>query len=247
LISAGTSPGASNLASGLATASTQIAIPTIGAPLYTDLFIRVTAANAYGVGLPSEEIDILLTPFCAGPPSPPDELVATINGFNASFNWAASAGETFGYRFDGGVAPGATQFSVRTTAPTLSAGAPSSGVFYTRVRGVGGCGTSTASNELMVIVGGVERPPSAPQGLGANIGSFTLVTVSWAPPASGVATSYRLDVGTGFGLSNVASITTTATSLSYRGVPRGWYYFRVYAIGATGISPASDEVIFFVP
>jgi hypothetical protein len=73
------------------------------------------------------------------------------------------------------------------------------------------------------------------------------VTISWKPPAIGTAVSYRLEAGRGFGTSDVGSLPTAGTSLAFSNVPPGTYYVRIFAIGATGESPMSDEMILVVP
>lgn len=91
----------------------------------------------------------------------------------------------------------------------------------------------------------VDAEPIAPSNLTATVTGNT-VTLSWNAPI-GALLGYRLETGTGPGLSNVATTTMgLATSFSAPAVPAGTYYMRVRAIAAAGESPPSNEVTVIV-
>jgi hypothetical protein len=90
--------------------------------------------------------------------------------------------------------------------------------------------------------------PGAPGLLTANvIGSS--VTLTWTAPSSGdVVLSYILEAGSTSGAANLANIATnsTATTFSASGIGAGTYFVRVRAQNASGVSPASNEVVVVV-
>jgi glucose/arabinose dehydrogenase len=85
-------------------------------------------------------------------------------------------------------------------------------------------------------------PPSAPGNLQATVSGRT-VTLAWTGVAG--ATQYRIEAGSQPGASNIAVFDTgsTATTLTVSGVPDGSYYVRVRAVGASGVSAPSGEVL----
>ena len=85
-------------------------------------------------------------------------------------------------------------------------------------------------------------PPTLTFGVAA-----TTVTLSWT--ASGAASSYVIEAGSGPGLSNVVVFDTGTRATSYvaRDVPRGTYFVRLRARSACGSSAPSNEVVITVP
>lgn len=93
---------------------------------------------------------------------------------------------------------------------------------------------------LLAVLGAV---PSAPTGLGAQVAGSTVV-LAWTPSAAGPVLGYRLEAGSGSGLSNLANAVIGPTpSFTATFVPNGTYFVRVRAIGSDGDSAASNEVI----
>lgn len=88
------------------------------------------------------------------------------------------------------------------------------------------------------------QAPGVPTNLAANVNGST-VAISWAAPTTGgTATGYRLEAGSASGLSNLATIVTTATGLTATGVPPGQYFLRVRATNAVGTSaPTADLAV----
>jgi glucose/arabinose dehydrogenase len=84
--------------------------------------------------------------------------------------------------------------------------------------------------------------PGAPTNLAANVNGDA-VTITWSAPTSGGAPiDYELAAGSALGLSNIATVVTSATSLSAAGVPTGQYFLRVRARNAVGTGPATADL-----
>jgi hypothetical protein len=73
------------------------------------------------------------------------------------------------------------------------------------------------------------------------------VNLSWIEPLYAPVTSYRLEVGTGPGLSNIVVLSVSGTSFSFAGAPPGRYHARVRAINSAGVSLPSNEFVLTVP
>jgi hypothetical protein len=90
----------------------------------------------------------------------------------------------------------------------------------------------------------LDAVPAPPSGLVSSVNGSTVV-LTWV--TSSGATAYRIQVGSGSGLSNLANIVVGATgTYTAPGVPAGTYSVRVRAIGADGESAASNEVVVVV-
>jgi predicted phage tail protein len=65
-----------------------------------------------------------------------------------------------------------------------------------------------------------------------------------APTTGGALTSYQLEAGTSYGLSDLASLSTgnSETRFGSHGVPNGLYHLRVRATNTAGMSAASNEL-----
>jgi hypothetical protein len=124
-------------------------------------------------------------------------------------------------------------------------------IYFVRVRAVDADGPSAPSNEVQMIVtsgGSSGGCPSAPQSLKVVFQKGT-VTMTWLPPATGVATSYVIQAGSAAGLANLANRDTGSAALSFvaTGVPANTYYIRVYGLNSAcsspgSIGPSSNEV-----
>lgn len=85
--------------------------------------------------------------------------------------------------------------------------------------------------------------PTVPLNLQASVVGNT-ITVAWQPPAQGAPLStYILRAGSGPGLSDVyngpvGNVTTVSSP-----IPNGIYYIRVLAQNATGVGPATADVV----
>jgi glucose/arabinose dehydrogenase len=85
--------------------------------------------------------------------------------------------------------------------------------------------------------------PEAPAGFTHGVDGST-VNLMWQPPAGPPPTSYRLEVGSVSGASDilVTSLPGTATSLGANGVADGRYFVRLHGVNGVGIGPASTEL-----
>jgi hypothetical protein len=101
-----------------------------------------------------------------------------------------------------------------------------------------------AGQVLKIVRAGVARP-AAPENLHASVSGATVV-VRWSPPASGpVPGLFYFEAGTTTGSSNLGVVPTTATGLTFDGVPAGTYFARVRSVGAGPgliVSEPSNEV-----
>jgi len=248
VLEAGTSAGASDITRGLPIGS-DTSYEVNGVPPGT-YYLRVRAVAAGGIGPASDEVELVVGPTsCVARPEPPTDLEAIVNGGIVTVTWTESVTPgVSGYRVLGnpfGIdAPFSTLVPAGTT--TFSAPAPR-GVFVVRVRALGACGASAASNEVLLGVGGAELPPGAPDDFAAVVNG-SAVTFSWTAPATGgAAGAYVLEAGSGPGLSDLARVPVNGTSLSAPNVPPGTYFVRVRAVNNAGTGDASAELQVVVP
>ena len=172
---------------------------------------------------------------------------ATVAGNSLRFDWDAPADVTglSGYILEAGSAPGAANYgTVVTPALTFAAAVPN-GVYYVRVRSVVNGVATDASNEVSAVVGGA-RPttcdvaPAAPSLTASASGA--IVNLGWTTPAPSAAT-YRLDVGSAAGQSNILSAVFPGTMTTLvASAPPGTYFLRLTAVNGCGASAASNEV-----
>ncbi|MFN8644568.1 MAG: fibronectin type III domain-containing protein, partial [Candidatus Binatia bacterium] len=152
LLTAGSAPGLNNLAS-----LPLPATPTTFAASvpYGHYVVRVQATNVCGIGAPSIEAVLDVTP-CTAPPLAPSGLVAAVaNGFVA-LQWSAPPAGPLpsGYTLRVGSVSGGSDVLVHptgSTATTLGAPAPR-GTYYVRVVATNACGSSAESNQVSVVV-----------------------------------------------------------------------------------------------
>src|SRR5262249_50214782 len=151
IIEAGSSPGASNLASfSTGSTATSCFAPGVGAGTY---FVRVRASNAGGTSAPSNEVVIIVGSGCPAP-SAPSGLSPSVAGSTVTLNWTAGAGAT-SYRLQAGSSPGQSNladFDIGSAATTLVATNVGAGSYFVRVRSVNSCAIGDPSNEILVIV-----------------------------------------------------------------------------------------------
>jgi hypothetical protein len=184
-------------------------------------------------------------------PGAPTNFRASVNGSTAQFTWTPPTPSTTGlpasYIIDAGVAPGTTIVSLPAgsgTSFTVPSVPP--GTFYVRVRAVNASGSSGPSNEVrLVIAGGVSAPLAPASPLAFMQGGR--LSLTWQAPAAGQPpTGYLVEAGSSSGLANIATLPVTGRAFSYNGVPPGFYFLRVRATNAGGVSPPSPEVMIVV-
>jgi titin len=136
--------------------------------------------------------------------------------------------------------PAATSYSDITVVANTS--------YWYRVFAYNANGDSPASNVLSVTT--PAPAPGAPSVLTATAVSATQVNLSWTPGA-GPITGYRIErspdgttwPGTSFALANPAATTYSDNTV----VANTSYWYRVFAINATGDSPASNTASVTTP
>jgi hypothetical protein len=90
-------------------------------------------------------------------------------------------------------------------------------------------------------------PVSAPPLNLTAIVDGNVAALAWQAPATSAPFSYLVEAALSPGGPAVATLPVVANSLTVPNVPNGVYYVRVRAVGAQGISGASNEVIVSVP
>ena len=184
------------------------------------------------------------------PPTAPNSLVATVSGSTALLTWAASPGGTpSSYIIQAGSAAGLANlvvFDTGSSSPSFTATGVSPGVYFVKVLARNSSGTSGASNEIVVTIGGgsCSLVPAVITGLSTS-SSGSNVTISWQTPSVGCApTAYMIQAGSAPGLSNLANFSTgnSRTTFSASGVGSGTYYIRVIGTNAAGAGGPSGDV-----
>ncbi len=251
VLEAGSAPGLSNLAvldtGGIAS---SFSVPNVPSGTY---WVRVRAANAAGMGAPSQDVSIVMGPAsgCVGLPGVPVLLTPVVSGNNVTLSWNAPSpgGSPTTYVLQAGSGPGLSNlaaFATGSASTSFAASAPG-GVYFVRVAASNACGVGPASNEVSFTLG--SALPGAPQDLSWSVSSSGVVSLHWEPPASGgVPTAYLVEAGSASGLANLASLSTGSPVTSTDATaPPGAYFVRVRAVNGAGASAASNEVMVVVP
>jgi hypothetical protein len=95
-------------------------------------------------------------------------------------------------------------------------------------------------------LGGLPGRPPAPAAILLPPGLPPGLFIEWEKPTIGAApTGYNLEVGTGPGLANIATVPTTSSDFFYSGaLPPAVFFARVRAVNGAGVGPASPEIAF---
>jgi 5-hydroxyisourate hydrolase-like protein (transthyretin family) len=247
LLEAGLSPGTTFITLPITGTGTTFSVPGVPPGTY---FVRIRAVNATGTGPASNEVTLSVGAGGTGIPDPPTNVFAFMSGGLLTLTWTppVGGGPPSGYVVEAGSASGSASIaSLNVTGAVFSFSPVPNGFYFLRVRSRNAAGVSVASTEVMITVGNVPAPPGAPSFTGASASSGT-VTLNWAAPTQGTATSYIIEAGSATGLSNLATLNTgsTATTQSFTGVPPGTYYIRIRAVNAQGASVVSNERILTV-
>lgn len=193
-----------------------------------------------------EVTNAVLQPPVAGPVG----FTAQTTAAGTALSWFPPVAQGLtGYRLDVGTASGAANVaSLPLSAATRSQALPAnvSGTFFFRLVALYADGTSGASGEVRVTLGGGggggTAPPTAPTNVTA-VTSGTSLVLSWDPPADPSVSTVVADVGTASGVANLA----VAASLGKFGpfvvpnAPTGTFYLRLRAVGTGGTSGYSTE------
>ncbi len=237
LLDVGTSPGTANLLSG---ASVGNVLTISGELAKGRYYARVRAANAAGVSGYSNE-----TSFKVGRTlATPGGFSVTWQGVTAVLSWSPVSGDGIvedratGYVLEAGTAPGLSDVGTINlgNVTTFRADVPQ-GTYYVRIRAVNDFGESEPTADLRLTAPGA---PAAPTAL-TESGSGSTVNLRWTA-ASG-ATDYILEAGTGPGLTNIVSVRLGNVTQVTTSAPPGTYYVRIRGLNASGVGPASNEVV----
>jgi predicted phage tail protein len=243
-VEAGSAPGLANLFNA-DVGDVTLLQATAGPGAY---FVRVRAANTIGVGPPSNEVRVTIDggAACVTPPPAPANFSVQAAGLSAAFSWAPAPNAT-SYVLDVGSASGQSNLlSANVGAGTGYAAAGPAGTYYTRLRAVNACGASGPSQEAALTLGCTSAVPG-PTGLTA-IKANGILTLRWVGALG--ASSYRVRAGDGAGRTNLLDSDlgpATVQQFNLAGVPPGPYFVTIAAVGACGVSGASNEVLVQVP
>jgi 5-hydroxyisourate hydrolase-like protein (transthyretin family) len=212
--------------------------------------ITITDAAAFVAGAPLVSgINFALNVRTDAPGAPTNLRIVT-SGSIAQFSWSApsltNAAAPTSYLLEAGGSPGTTFITlpVPGTGTSFSVSNVPPGTFYLRIRGVNGTVQGPASNEVRLAVGaGGLGLPDAPTNLAASVNG-SLLTMTWnAPQGGGPPSGYIVEAGTASGASNIASLAVTTARFTYTPVPSGFFFLRVRARNAAGVSVPSAEVM----
>lgn len=210
-------------------------------------FVRVKGVNGVGVSGASNQVTVTVSSAasCTTPPPAPGGLTGQTAGLLLALAWQPSAGAT-SYVLDAGLTSGTTTYSAPMGGATTFQTVAPAGTYYTRVRAVNDCGTSTPSIELPATL--ACSPMSVVPANVSVVKAAGTATFAWLPPLG--ATSYRLQAGSVAGASNLLDTDIgpgTSLAVPLAGVAPGTYYVRVAAVSACGVGAASNEVVLTVP
>lgn len=238
VLHAGTSPGASNVTALNVGAQTTF---VTAAPPGT-YYVRAQAVNAIGSSRASNESVVAVGPSCIVPGAPRGFSAAAI-GSAATFAWQPpdNGGVPTAYQLEAGRGPTSSDIAVLPVAGLSYYTPAPAGSYHVRVRARNACGAGPSSDTVLLTI--VCVPPGTPGTPSPNV-TGTTATLSWAP--AGGATSYRIEVGTAAGASNVAARTVAGTSAQVMGLAAGTYFTRVRALNSCGSGANSGEAIFTI-
>ena len=208
---------------------------------------RVTARNAAGTSVPSNEIS--LTVMVAGLPTPPSSVIATANFTTVNVSWsgARSTSTTITdyiveYSVNGGSSWVVFADGISTATTASLPNMPVNVVVSVRIRSVNSFGQSAPSGSATAVPRAQPTAPDAPTAVQAVAGDAR-ASVRWAAPANNggaVVTSYtvRSNPAGGTCVVNVASNTTLSCVVS--SLSNGTEYtFSVTATNSVGSGIAS--------
>jgi Matrixin len=183
-------------------------------------------------------------------PGAPTGLTTSSTGATVVLTWSppASGGAPSAYIIEAGSAPGLANlanFSTGTTATSFTASGVGAGTYFVRVKATNAAGTSVASNEATLVVGGgaCTAAPAAPSGFALTFNSGGMVSFAWNPSAG--ATTYVIEAGSAPGSNNLVPGTdlgSSATAFTATSVGAGTYFVRLRARNACGTSGVSNEL-----
>ena len=203
---------------------------------------------AVTVGQETTGIDFALAT-AIGVPQPPEDLFAVEGRGGVLIRWEPSdlGVRPTSYLLDAGLAPGTTALTIPVTGTSYLASGVPPGRYFVRVRGVNAAGAGPASSEIEMVVAAahVVAPGEVFIDDMEMVGRKLILT--WDPNfTGGPPVDYVIEAGSATGLADIARIVVTQTQFTYEPVPDGFYFLRVYARNAAGLSPASHEEMLVV-
>jgi Fibronectin type III domain len=189
------------------------------------------------------------------PPTAPQAFTGSVAGQTISLQWTAPAASGCSsapsYILEVGSAPGLSDLATTPVGAVTTLSLPATGVpagtYYFRVKAQNANGTSPASNEVAITIGGTA--PGTPGAFSVTV-ALGKTSMRWTAPATGGSVSaYVLEAGTATGLKNLGVFTLPASPTVLVGAlpPAGTYYFRIRAQNSAGTSGPSNEVRFVAP
>jgi hypothetical protein len=247
-VEAGSTPGASDIGV-FRTADPFGNIQFQGVPLGT-YYVRIRGVRNGVVEAASNEV--VLAVLCEAPP-PVIDAQATVVGNAARFTWsyARSSLADFTVRLEAGSSPGAANLASIAMPRAANTGFNATGVagtYFTRLRAVNACG-STVSEEIPVTLASACPAPGQIPFVNTNLFNSGELSVEWQRPASGgLESSYRVEVGSEPGQSDLAQRVVDGRSMPARGFQE-WFsgisashaHVRVTPLNTCGAGPTSFE------
>jgi hypothetical protein len=209
------------------------------------LRIRSLAPN----GAPGMASDTRTVSVGSAPTTPPGAptLRLTQSSNPVSLAWSPGSGGTpTNYTIYAGTSPGASNLAVASMgmSQSISAMAPVGVTIYVRVVASNAAGSAT-SNEVAFAVS-APAAPGAPTLSPASVNGG-VVSLTWAPPASGGApTGYVVLARLPGSPAVIASLPVGGTSVS-ASAPPGTYVVSIQAVNGAGTSPESNQITVVVP
>ena len=242
LVSAGLSPGGSDLASSLPVGAATSVSAALPRGVY---YARVKAENS--IGTSGDSAEVAFTIGNSRPPRQPGALTGSLQNGVATLSWSTPAPEDganpSGYQIEVGSGLGLANLASFPVGNVTSfqAGSVPPGVYYVRVRALNEAGFSDPSNEIVLQPAAAVGAPH----LLTESGQGNFVELSWQAPRTGdVPAGYVIEAGSGPGLIDIAALRLGNVLRFATTAPPGIYYIRVRAVGPDGTAgDASNEVI----
>ena len=212
----------------------------------TTYYYRVRAFNTYGFSDYSNEANIT-TPQIGIPPNPPTNLIASAVSCNeVSLIWVDNSNNEDGFKIERKVEGGTYNvIATLTSNSTTYSDKPLSGntKYYYRVLAFNSYGSSTYSNEFMILTPPCGTKPNAPTNLFGEAISSTQISLSWKDNSDnedGFILERKEEGGTYQIINTLPKDTNKYTDKNL--IPDKTYYYRVKAFNSSGESDYSNEV-----
>ncbi len=208
---------------------------------------RVTARNAAGTSVPSNEIT--LTVAGGGVPTPPSSVTATANFTSINVSWSGARSTSTAitdyiveYSVNGGSSWVVFADGVSTSTTASLPNMPVNVVVSVRIRSVNSFGQSAPSGSATAVPRAQPTAPDAPTSVAAIAGDAR-ASVRWTAPTNNggaVVASYTVRSSPSGGSCTVAVASNTSLSCVVSSLANGTEYtFSVTATNSVGTSAAS--------